>query len=32
MLLECLGADNTIGKTFEVLEGDVPVREAVAAL
>jgi uncharacterized protein YbjT (DUF2867 family) len=32
VLLECLGADNTIRKTFEVLEGDVPVREAVAAL
>ena len=32
VLLECLGADNTIGKTFELLEGDVPVREAVAAL
>jgi uncharacterized protein YbjT (DUF2867 family) len=32
VLLECLGADNTIRKTFEVLEGDVPVREAIAAL
>ena len=32
VLLECLGADSTIGKTFEVLEGDVPVREAIAAL
>ena len=32
MLLECLGADNTIRKTFELIEGDVPVREAVAAL
>jgi uncharacterized protein YbjT (DUF2867 family) len=32
VLLECLGADNTIRRTFEVLEGDVPVREAVAAL
>jgi uncharacterized protein YbjT (DUF2867 family) len=32
VLLECLGLDNTIRKTFEVLEGDVPVREALAAL
>ena len=32
VLLECLGADNTIRRTFEVLEGDEPVREAVAAL
>jgi len=32
VLLECLGADNTIGKTFELIEGDVPVHEAVAAL
>ena len=27
-----LGPSNTIRKTFEVLEGDVPVREALAAL
>jgi uncharacterized protein YbjT (DUF2867 family) len=32
VLFECLGADHTIRKTFEVLEGDVPVREAIAAL
>jgi uncharacterized protein YbjT (DUF2867 family) len=32
VLLECLGADNTIRRRFEVLEGDVPVREALAAL
>ena len=32
VLLECLGADNSIGKTFELIEGDVPVHEAVAAL
>jgi uncharacterized protein YbjT (DUF2867 family) len=32
VLLECLGADNTIRKTFEVLEGDLPVREALAAI
>ena len=30
--LECLGADNTVRGTFELLEGDDPVREAVAAL
>jgi uncharacterized protein YbjT (DUF2867 family) len=32
VLLECLGAGNSIRKTFEVLEGDVPVHEAIAAL
>ena len=32
VLLECLGAGNTIRKTFEVLEGDEPLREAIAAL
>jgi uncharacterized protein YbjT (DUF2867 family) len=32
VLLECLGAENTIRTTFEVLEGDVPVHEALAAL
>jgi uncharacterized protein YbjT (DUF2867 family) len=32
VLLECLGADSSIRKTFEVLEGDVPVHEAIAAL
>jgi uncharacterized protein YbjT (DUF2867 family) len=32
VLLECLAAPNTVRKTFEVLEGDVPVREAIAAL
>jgi len=32
VLLESLGAANTIRKTFEVLEGEVPVREAIAAL
>jgi uncharacterized protein YbjT (DUF2867 family) len=32
VLLESVGADNTIGKTFELLAGDVPVREAIAAL
>lgn len=31
-LLVTLQADNTIGKTFEVLEGDKPVEEAVRAL
>ena len=32
VLLECLGLPNTVGKTFEVLEGEVAVREALAAL
>ena len=32
VLLECLEAETTIRKTFEVLEGDVPVHEAIAAL
>jgi hypothetical protein len=27
-----LGADNTIGKTFELLEGDMPIEEAVRTL
>ncbi|HYM59102.1 MAG TPA: SDR family oxidoreductase [Solirubrobacteraceae bacterium] len=32
VLLECLGEPATIGATFEVLEGDTPVREALRAL
>jgi uncharacterized protein YbjT (DUF2867 family) len=32
VLLECLFAATTLRRTFEVLEGDVPVREALAAL
>ncbi len=32
VLFECLGAGNTVRKTFEVLEGDLPVREAITAL
>ena len=32
VLLESLGQGNTIRSTFEVLEGDVPVTEAIAAL
>ncbi len=32
VLLECLGAETTIRRTFEVLQGDAPVREAIAAL
>ena len=32
VLLECLEAETTVGKTFELLEGDEPVREALAAL
>ena len=31
-LLAVLGADNTIGKTFELLEGDTPIEEAVRTL
>ena len=31
VLLACLEAPNTVGKTFEVLEGEVPVREALLA-
>ncbi len=32
VLAEVLEAENTVGKTFEVLSGDVPVTEAVAQL
>ncbi len=32
VLAEVLEAENTIGKTFDVLNGDVPVAEAVAKL
>ena len=32
VLLESLAAENTVRVTFELLTGDVPVREAVAAL
>ena len=32
VLLACLEAANTIRRTFEVLEGDEPVHEAIAAL
>jgi nucleoside-diphosphate-sugar epimerase len=31
-LLAVLDADNTIGKTFDLLEGDTPIEEAVRAL
>jgi uncharacterized protein YbjT (DUF2867 family) len=31
-LLAVLGADNTIGTTFDLLEGDTPIEEAVRAL
>ncbi len=31
MLAEVLVADNTIGKTFEVFEGDTPIADAVRA-
>ena len=32
VLLECLGAPATVRRNFELLEGDLPVREALAAL
>jgi uncharacterized protein YbjT (DUF2867 family) len=32
VLLESLAAGNTVRRTFEVLEGDVPASEAIAAL
>jgi len=32
VLAEALEADNTIGKTFDVLNGDVPIKQAVAEL
>ena len=32
VLVACLAADNTIGKTFEAVSGDTPVDEAVARL
>jgi uncharacterized protein YbjT (DUF2867 family) len=32
VLLECLTTPRTVGRTFEVLEGDVPVREVLTAL
>ena len=32
VLLESSSTANTVRRTFEVLEGDVPVREALAAL
>jgi nucleoside-diphosphate-sugar epimerase len=32
VLLESLAAPNTVRRTFEVLEGDVPASEAIAAL
>lgn len=31
-LLAVLDADNTIGKAFDLLEGDTPIEEAVRAL
>jgi uncharacterized protein YbjT (DUF2867 family) len=32
VIAECLTADNTIGKAFDLLGGDTPVAEAIAAL
>ncbi len=32
VIAECLRADNTIGKAFDLLNGDMPVAEALASL
>jgi uncharacterized protein YbjT (DUF2867 family) len=32
VLAECLTADNTIGKAFDLLNGEIPVAEAIAGL
>ena len=32
VLLECLGADNTIGKSFDLLSGETPIAEALRTL
>ena len=32
MLAEVLAADNTVGKTFELFEGETPIADAVRAL
>ncbi len=32
VLLECLGADNTIGKTFDLLSGETAIAEALRSL
>jgi uncharacterized protein YbjT (DUF2867 family) len=32
VLAECLSADNTIGKSFDLLNGETPIAEAIAAL
>ena len=32
VLAEVIEADNTIGKTFDVLNGDTPVKQAVRSL
>jgi uncharacterized protein YbjT (DUF2867 family) len=32
VIAECLTADNTIGKSFDLLNGDTPVAEAIAGL
>jgi hypothetical protein len=31
-LLACLGRENTIGKTFELLSGPTPIDQALAGL
>jgi len=28
----CLDSDNTIGKTFSLLDGDVPLAQAISAV
>ena len=32
VLLACLELDATVGKTFEVLGGETPIRDALASL
>ena len=32
VVAECLTADNAVGKSFDLLNGDIPVAEAIAAL
>ena len=32
MLAEVLAADNAVGKTFELFEGETPIADAVRAL
>jgi len=32
VLVACLGDGRTVGKTFELLDGDTPIGEALASL